>query len=93
MLSTVLRAPVTGNVKAHSVRRMDLVPPSDTPKPRLRRLLQTVIIGGIVGLAYGALAGYFTDDPFLLVLGPIGGAFAGFLIWTLPPNVLWGRNE
>jgi hypothetical protein len=72
---------------------MDLVPPTDTPKPKLRALLKAVLIGTCVGLAYGALAGYFTDDPFLLIVGPLGGAFAGFLIWTLPPNVLWGRNE
>ena len=72
---------------------MDLVPPTDTPKPKLRALLKVMLVGSGVGLAYGALAGYFTDDAFLLIIGALGGAFAGFLIWTLPPNVLWGRSE
>ena len=72
---------------------MDLVPPTDTPKPRLRGLARAMLVGGCVGAAYGALAGYFTDDPVLVIYAAIGGAFAGFLIWTLPPNVLWGRGE
>jgi hypothetical protein len=71
---------------------VDLLPPHNVPKPGLRRLLQALVIGGCVGAAFGALAGFFTDDPFLLVLGPLGGAFAGFLVWTQSPNVLWGRD-
>jgi hypothetical protein len=72
---------------------MDLIPPKDAPKPSLRRLWRAVVIGGCAGAAYGALAGFLTEDPFLLVVGPVGGVFAGFLVWTLPPNVLWGRGE
>ncbi len=72
---------------------MDLVPPTETPKPKLRALMKVVLIGGCVGSAYGALAGYFTDDLELIVYAAIGGAFAGFLLWTLPPNVLWSRDK
>jgi hypothetical protein len=55
--------------------------------------VKVVLIGGCVGSAYGALAGYFTDDLELIVYAAIGGAFAGFLLWTLPPNVLWSRDK
>jgi hypothetical protein len=57
---------------------MDLIPPTNTPKPSRRRLLQAVIVG-TCGAIYGAAAGFFSDDPFLFILCPIGGAFAGFL--------------
>ena len=71
---------------------MNLVPPTDTPKPRLRALVKAVLVGGCLGAAYGAVAGYFTDDHELVIYAAIGGAFAGFLIWTLPLKVLWGRR-
>lgn len=72
---------------------MDLIPPDDVPRPGLRALWRAVAIGGAIGLCYGALAGFFTEDASLLAFGPLGGAFAGFLIWTLPAKVIWWRSK
>lgn len=71
---------------------MDLIPPRSDPKPSIRGLVKALAFGGLAGAAFGAVSGYFTDDPFLYVMGPFGGAFAGFLLWASGPNVLWGRD-
>ncbi len=71
---------------------MDLLP-HNHPKPALKRLLWALLAGAAAGTAYGALAGYFTDDASAVFLMAIGGAFAGFLIWATPPNVIWSRAK
>ena len=71
---------------------MDLIPPRDVPKPKLREILKAVGIGALLGTALGALLAYLADEPALLIAGPFAGALVG-LGYGDPPNVLWNRRE
>lgn len=67
--------------------------PHNHPKPSFKRLLWAVAVGAVAGTAYGALAGYFTDDLSAVFYMAIAGAFAGFLIWATPANVIWSHLQ
>ena len=70
---------------------MQLIPPTDLPKPDVRARMKAAVIGGCVGVVIAALAWFATDEVFWLYAVPIG-ALVGIWVRGLRPNVLWWRH-
>ena len=71
---------------------MRLIPPTEVPKPALRKVAKVLAIGVVAGTAVGAVLAYLLDEPALLIAGPFGGALVG-LRFCEDATVLWSRRE